>query len=192
MHVTSCCPPPSRLTALSLPLLVTVFASHGDQAGRQGVGFAGDSNSCPCRGCGIVHSFWPQQAVSALFLGPESITSPCSIPNVSQFSCQENLRAQRAEWDRDTRHNRVAELSLWGGSWRLRQGLDNQCLRGKICPGRGIPAWEGTLAATVEVGEMQHLPLNHMAFPSTLSHSQAPPGLAWSGRQDTPLLPAFR
>lgn len=95
---------------------------------------------------------------------------------------RQSLRAQSAEWDRDTRHNRVAELGLWGASWRLRQGWDNQCLRGKICPGRGIPAWKGTLAATVEMGEMQYLPLYHMAFPSTLSHSQAPPGLGLDAR----------
>lgn len=57
---------------------------------------------------------------SALLLGAESITSPRAFPT-SASSAKQSLRAYRAKWDRDTKHNRVAKLGVWGGSWRLTQ-----------------------------------------------------------------------
>lgn len=118
---------------------------------------------------------------------PSPLRAP--FPTSASSPARQSLQAHSAKWDRDTRHNRVAKLGVWGGSWR--QGWHNQCLRGKNPPGEGdsclANCWEGTLAVTVEVGETQRLCLYHMAFPSTLGHSRAPPGLlAWTPGRTAP------
>lgn len=143
---------------------------------------------------------------SASVLATTSSDMPCcwvqspsplhaAFPMSASAPARQSPRAHGAEWDRDTRHNRVAKLGVWGGSRRLRQGRDNQCLREKICLGRGTPAWatdgKGSLLLQWRWERCSVCPCITWHFPqhsATLGHRRD----SWPGRHDALLLPAFR